>query len=188
MKKLVLQTFVLIFLLSLNAFAQQKDKGSFFAGYAFSRMDVDGLFERVGIPERPGGLNFHGFNASVEVPLAHTSATDTLQLAIDVGGYFSTSNRLEETVKIYTAAAGPQFTNRSHDVLQPFVRALFGVSHITETGEHDTGFAMLFGGGLDAQVGEKVAVRIVQLDYMGLRHDEVRIDNFRFATGIVILF
>lgn len=192
MKRFILHIVALTFLLNLNVFAQQEDKGSLFAGYAFNRLDHDEALNKLGVSGAPGALNFHGLNAAFEFPLAHTSVTDTLNIAVDLGAYFTESDRFADTLKIYTATAGPQFTNRSHQVLQPFVRALFGVSHIHGAFggpiRDDTGFAMLFGGGLDAKVGERVAVRIAQLDYMGLRHEEVRIDNFRFATGIVILF
>ena len=93
---------------------------------------------------------------------------------------------------VYTVTAGPQFTNRSHKVLQPFVRALFGVSYIDgDLGagvKDDLGFAFIAGGGLDVKVSPGMALRIAQLDYLGMRHNSVLINNFRFGAGVSFLF
>lgn len=99
--------------------------------------------------------------------------------------------------------AGPRFTYRKNDRVTPFVHALFGVSRIKDeaslvvNGENmnsevedfngsDTGFGMAFGGGLDVNVNDVFAIRLVQADYFLSKHEDFKIHNFNLAFGVVL--
>lgn len=186
----------LVLLTSLNLLGQPKREkgGEFFAGYALTRMDYEGMLSDRGLSTDAGGINFNGFNAAYTRHLVHTSVTDTVGLKLDIGGTFGEADfgNLDETVRIWTVAAGPVFTNRSHEYLQPYVHALFGAGYIDGSLgagiEDDAGFAFILGGGLDLKFSERLAYRIGQLDYQAMRHDGTTINNFRFGTGLTMFF
>ena len=168
--------------------AQSKDDncGEFFIGYALNRMDLQGALDDRGIRNSLGGWNSNGVNVQVGGHVGHTSVTDSISIMADVSAYYG--KLYGERVMTYTATVGPQFTNRSHKVLHPFVRALFGVSHIDgDLGggiKDSTGFAFILGGGFDAKLSKNFGLRLAQLDFVGMRHESVTIKNFRFATGL----
>lgn len=189
MKKLLL-LLVVGTLSAVPAMAQFETRGEFFAGYAFDRMDVVDV--DLG-PIRPGGFNLNGFNLQGGKTLGTNSVTDSISLVFDFGAYYSDIEPFEQTgLDIYTLTAGPQFTNRSHRYLHPFVRALFGVSHVrsevSAVKGDDTGFAFIAGGGLDIRFKEHFALRLVQLDYLLMRHYSENLNNFRVVTGVVFPF
>jgi hypothetical protein len=167
--------------------AQYQDNcGEFFVGYALNRMDLQDALNDRGIQNSMGGWNANGVNVSVGGHLGHTGVTNSISIMGDFGAHYG--KLYGERVMIYTATAGPQFTNRSHKVLHPFVRALFGVSRIDgDLGggiEDSTGFAFILGGGVDAKLNKNFGLRIAQLEFTGMRHESVTIKNFRFATGV----
>jgi hypothetical protein len=170
-------------------------KGEFFGGYVFNRLDSAAFLGDLGLSlgKQPGALNVNGFNVSVGKTLGDNTVTDTISLVVDFGGYYSDLEPFESTgLDIYTLTAGPQFTNRKHRYLHPFVRALFGISHVrAEIGDRDaedTGFAFITGGGVDIRFSKHVAFRLAQLEFMLLRLGSENINSLRVATGIVIPF
>ena len=136
---------------SLWAQPRREQGAEFFAGYALNRMDYGGFIEDANWYGSKDTVNFNGFDVTFDKYLVHTSATDTIGIAVDVGGYFGKPkvSVSGDNLRIYTATVGPQFTNRSHKYLQPFVRAMFGVSYIDgDFGagiENDLGFAFIGG-------------------------------------------
>jgi opacity protein-like surface antigen len=78
------------------------------------------------------------------------------------------------------ALGGPKFTYRRGPVT-PFMHALFGVAF----GGSDAEGAMALGGGVDARISRRVAIRIAEVDYIATTF---RSNNFRFSTGIVFRF
>lgn len=168
--------------------AQSKDDncGEFFVGYALNRVNLQDALHDTGINNDLGGWNSNGMNVSLGGHVGHTGVTDSISIVGDFGAYYG--RLYDERVMIYTATAGPQFTNRKHRVLHPFVRALFGVSYIDgDLGgglKDGAGFAFILGGGFDAKLSKGVGLRIAQLDFVGMHHESVTIKNFRFATGL----
>jgi hypothetical protein len=74
-------------------------------------------------------------------------------------------------------------------IVEMFVHELFGESRVTGGGTSTTGFAMMFGGGIDAGVRKGIGLRIVQADWMSLRFNGVTDNkNTRVSTGIVLQF
>ena len=187
---------VLLLAGAVQAQSASDPKGEVFFGYALNRTNQEDALKDAGVPNDIGSLNLNGFNFQLGLDVGHTNTTNFIGIVGDIGGYFGTQRKLTpddpQDLKIYTFTIGPQFTNRSHKVLQPFVRALFGFSYIDGNYgggiSDDTGFAMILGGGLDVKVHPSVAIRIPQLDYIGMRHNSVSIHNFRFVTGLTVLF
>jgi len=187
---------VLLLAGAVQAQSASDPKGEVFFGYSLLRTNQGNALDDAGVPNDVGSLNLNGFNFQLGLDVGHTNTTNFIGIVGDIGGYFGTQRKLTpdnpQDLKIYTFTIGPQFTNRSHSVLQPFVRALFGASYIDGNYgggiSDDTGFAMILGGGLDIKVHPSVAIRLPQLDYIGMRHNSVSIHNFRFATGLTVLF
>jgi hypothetical protein len=187
---------VLLLAGAVQAQSASDSKGEVFFGYALNRTNQEGALQDAGVPNDIGSLNLNGFNFQLGLDVGHTNTTNFIGIVGDIGGYFGTHRKLTpddpQDLKMYTLTMGPQFTNRSHGILQPFVRALAGVSYIDGNYgggiSDDTGFALILGGGLDIKVHPSVAIRMPQLDYIGMRHNSVTIHNFRFATGLTVLF
>ena len=175
-------------IVSVNAQHYDDNCGEFFVGYAFNRVDLEDALNDSGVNNSLGGWNTNGVNVSVGGHIGHTGVTDSISIVGDFGAHYG--QLWGERVMIYTAAAGPQFTNRKHKILHPFVRALFGVSYIDgDMGgglKDDVGFAFILGGGFDAKLGKQVALRVAQLDFVGMRHNSVTVKSFRFATGLAL--
>ena len=78
----------------------------------------------------------------------------------------------------------------------PFAHALFGVAKLkTETNEFgpllsfsDTSFALALGGGLDVTVNDRLAIRVVQIDYLRTSFFDGTQNKGRIAAGIVLRF
>jgi hypothetical protein len=188
----------LVLLLSVAVQAQSQtasdSRGEFFFGYALNRTFQGSALENAGFENDYGALNLNGFNVQLGLDVVHTNVTDSVGIVGDIGGYFGKRKGADsdDDLRMYSFTIGPQFTNRSHSVLQPFIRALFGVSVIDGNYgagiEDDTGFGIVTGGGLDIKVHPSVAIRVGQLDYFAARHDSVWIKNLRFAAGLTVLF
>lgn len=96
-------------------------------------------------------------------------------------------------VSRYTFLAGPRYNWRTSSVT-PFAHALFGFENVhanfnrpnCTTPKSRTGFAMVFGAGLDVKAGERIDVRAIQIDYLPTFIDGKRQDNIRASAGIKI--
>ena len=136
------------------------------------------------------GESTHGWNASVA-----GNVNRWLGLVADFGGQYSSFAEpgASERIRTHSALFGPQFSVRSNKRVTPFVRALFGTSHIrtraAEAGQTfaftDTRFAAAFGGGLDVRLGEHVALRAVQLDYVQTHFFDETQHKGRLSFGLV---
>jgi opacity protein-like surface antigen len=79
---------------------------------------------------------------------------------------------------------GPRFTSRPGRV-EGFVHALLGGARASGGGDSDTSFTYALGGGLDIKASDRVAIRIVQLDYLRTHFSDNWQNNFRYSTGLV---
>lgn len=90
---------------------------------------------------------------------------------------------------------GPRFMKRGQRAT-PFAHVLigalierktpfsvFGPPQPTVT---DTGFAMAFGSGLDVALGKRLALRVIQFDYLPSRLRGFREDNLRLGFGLTV--
>ena len=120
----------------------------------------------------------------------------------------------------FSIMAGPKFALRKHEAITPFFHFLIGMNrvafdpsfscswegeecpayileeiqeeaHMTEAS--DKGFGYMIGGGIDVNLGDAVAIRLIELDYLKAYHemggsegeDEFQMGNMNLAFGIV---
>ena len=111
----------------------------------------------------------------------------------DFGGHYSRVSDLGPTrpavttsISVYEYMAGPRFAKRT-ERMTAFGQVLFGVvSGRTSTGAFsDKEFAFGGGGGFDINLSRRLAIRPLQLDYIGTFADMVE-NNFRFGAGVVV--
>ncbi len=150
-------------------------KAEVFGGYQFTRVNFEG-----------SGASFNGWNASL---------TGNVNDWFGVTGDFSGAYKSESgaSVKIYTYAFGPTVSLNHEGTVNPFVHALFGGAHLSASlqgsGGGVNGFTMMMGGGVDAKVSPRLAVRVVQADWVYYRFEGVsESKNVRISTGLVFRF
>jgi opacity protein-like surface antigen len=132
------------------------------------------------------GLNMHGWNTGVQF-----NPSETLGLVAEFTGTFTNETGVDPG--LYTFLFGPRYRfQTANSGLKPFLHALFGAGRLTVQGSFadnsETAFTMALGGGLDYQLSQRLALRVVQLDYLHTRFDPDGQNNLRFAAGIVVRF
>ena len=175
MKKLLLIG-VLIFTCG-SLFAQDDyPKAEVFGGFSLLNTDMGGMWSK--------RFSFYGFQANGAYNLDNKFGIEA-----DFGAQFKSEQGV--TVHMYEFLFGPRFAMR-RDKATMFVHALFGGKNIGAEGESTNGFAMGFGGGVDVNVNDRFAVRVVQFDWIPTRFTEngeetlwIK-DTIRFGFGIVI--
>lgn len=195
MKKLVL---VAVFLLGFSAMGMAQDVPAIevFGGYSIVMVDTA---TAAGAPSGNYDLNLNGWNGSVAF-----NGNQWLGFLADFGGYYGTLDtsynypagvKAWADINMYSVMFGPKITLH-RGAIEPFVHGLFGYArlkaHYREEGESindsENDFAMAFGGGVDVNLTDKIAIRPVQLDYFttktGMTGDFA--DHFRFSTGFVL--
>ena len=90
----------------------------------------------------------------------------------------------------YTYTFGPTIAARGNETFTPFAHALFGGSHASAgfggVSASDDGFAMIFGGGVDAKFSPHLSFRVAQFDWMSFHaNGGSSNNNFRYSAGIV---
>jgi opacity protein-like surface antigen len=178
--------------LPLIAQAQEASRVEVFGGYSYMRLEdqnIDGQ-----------DRDLNGYNVSGAITIFKKS----IALKGDVSGHFgdlltnvTPRTDLGQTLFLF----GPQFRLRNGSRIQPFAHALFGVARVKLENDAvpgditDTGFAFALGGGVDVKgLGSKLAVRLVQADYVRTKLDLVNSgnstssNNIRISTGIVLRF
>ncbi|PYV54230.1 MAG: hypothetical protein DMG91_15100 [Acidobacteria bacterium] len=166
MRKLAGVAIVLI-LMSLAASAQES-KAEVFGGYQYSNLDGTGL---------------NGWNAAVT-----GNVKDWLGITGDFsGGYNNTSG---VSFRNYTYTFGPTISSSRNQTFRLFAHGLFGGFHDSASfggfSGSGSGFAMMFGGGVDAKIKPHMAVRVGQFDWMSFRaNGNSSSNNFRYSAGLV---
>jgi opacity protein-like surface antigen len=174
----------LALLLPASALAQDTPKAEVFGGYSYLRGDGDG----------DPGFNLHGWNASVAGNL-----NKWFGLVLDFSGHYGGQSVTINTTRVrfdansHSYLAGPRFSYRGNEKMTPFFHALFGGVRAHGEGSlgstnfsvTDTAFGMALGGGLDVKVHDKIAIRLIQADYLLTRFDSSNQNNARVSAGIV---
>lgn len=179
MRKLALLALLLL-AFAVTAVAQNVPKAEVFGGYSYLRVDT-------GI-SGADKVSLNGWNAALAGNLNRHFA-----IVADFSGHYGSPDVLGVQVKSnqYSFLFGPQISNRSGKIM-PFAHALFGGSRaraeVAGVSSTDTAFAMALGGGVDAQVYQGIAIRIIQGDYLMTRFGDERQNNFRISAGVVLRF
>ncbi len=199
MKRLAVVLFVLS--ITMLVCAQDAPKAEVFGGYQFTSFDSKDAFTVFGAS---GRQSLHGFNADFGLNLRKN-----ISVVADFGTGFKTIPTTIELVpvdvkvKLYPILFGPRFSVRSGKVT-PFAEALAGFAHLslgasalgTSYSESRNKFAMAFGGGLDVNATDRIAIRLAKFDYLMVRFTEnvggvdlsETLNNLRLSTGIVFKF
>lgn len=124
-----------------------------------------------------------------------------LGLVFEISRYYRTTviqtaaGPLKDTAGFSSALFGFQVYMFRKSAISPFLRLLpLGVSEknviVTEGGksrfDHGPAYTAAVGGGFDLKINKRVAVRAVQIDYMGFAGE--RPSRTRISTGIVLRF
>jgi len=172
MRKLI--GFALLFgMCSLAAFGQESaPKAEFFGGYQYTRFD--------------GGLNANGWNMGL---------TGNLNRWFGVASDFSGAYKSQNGVSFnnYTYTFGPVVSLRHNETFTPFAHFLAGGFHSSASfggaSGSGSGFAMMFGGGVDVKATQHVGVRAIQFDWLSLRANGTSDNNnMRISTGLVFRY
>lgn len=158
---------------SLAALAQESaPRTEFFGGYQYTRFD--------------GGTNANGWN---------TSLTGNINHWFGVTGDFSGAYTTQSGVSFhnYTYTFGPVVSLRQNEKFTPFAHFLAGGYHASAAfsglSAADSGFAMMFGGGVDVNASQHLAFRAVQFDWLSLHgNGSSSNNNMRISTGILFRY
>jgi hypothetical protein len=173
--------------------ADEPSKHEFFMGYSYNSADINSLTIN---PQRTGQQG---------AELAYTRyLTKRVGITGGISGHFSRRSQTTGITRIntnrdqYYVLAGVQFRAPNSSRVTPFAHVLAGasafrgyMSSITGstniyTFDDDMTFAAAFGGGLDARVSKRIAIRLIQADYIPTFFGSGRQDNIRLSFGVVI--
>jgi hypothetical protein len=166
--------FALLFgMFSLVAVAQESaPKAEFFGGYQYTRFD--------------GGLNANGWNTALTGNLNHWFG-----VAADFSGAYKSQSGV--SFNNYTYTFGPVVSLRHSETFTPFAHFLAGGFHSSAASGSlsgsGSGFAMMFGGGVDVKATQRVAVRAIQFDWLSLHSNGASDNNnMRISTGLLFRY
>lgn len=188
--------FVAALLLALPIIASAQDEAprvEIFGGYSYLRLDN---------ATSPNERDLNGFNTSFT-----TNFNQWLGFTAEFSGHFGTTTVAGTTADLntYFVAAGPRLAFRRFERFTPYVHVLAGMARLdmgtnssssssttTSISTSNSGIALIAGGGVDANVKSKIAVRLFQADYILTRFNNqtaatsLNQSNFRASTGVVV--
>lgn len=206
MFKLGLMVTGLVVLCPLVASAQEVPKYEVFTGYSYLRGKGAAIPTRV-----DENRDMHGWNVSVA-----RNFNDWFALVGDFSGHYAShdfgvntsigrfSSDTRENIHLFLG--GPRVSFFKKRRVSPYVQSLIGVARATSTSEErldssspfkvsntDVGFAAAFGVGLDARLSERLALRLIQADYVLTRLDANNVlrenkENLRVSGGLSYRF
>jgi hypothetical protein len=159
-------------LLAISAMAADYPKAEIFGGYQFTHLE--------------GGPNASGWNFAV-----NGNFNATTGITADFSSAYASQNGVNYSN--YTYTFGPVLSLRTKKNYTPFVHALIGGDHasagVAGLSVSGNGFALMAGGGVDANLNRRFAVRVAQADWF-LVHGSGGTSgkNFRLSFGIVARF
>ena len=107
---------------------------------------------------------------------------------LDISSHFGTEAGHKTNME--TASYGPVFSYRKNKAIVPFGEAMLGVvrgaANYLNISKPETRFAVYTGGGVDVRVNDRLAVRVIQADYLMTRFSSARQDNVRLSAGVVL--
>ena len=196
MRKLVLFLF-LVAVCAPAALAQSTDdynKLDVFVGFSHNRVDTGisnddpDLADIVNEREGFNGLNVSiagNFSRYVGLKGDYAFHRKTLNFNDGVDDFSIKSD-------LHNLVGGVQLKDNARETkVRPFAHAMVGVAHATikedtlNISDSETGFAGVFGGGIDFRVNDRVDIRAVQFDYNPTRLGGEIQHNFRIGVGVV---
>jgi Outer membrane protein beta-barrel domain len=185
----ILVPVLLVFLFVTPAFAQEAPAWEFFGGYSLERANVREYYKATpsiyAIQNRYE--NFNGWEFAVT-----ENANSWFGGTADVSGHYKTSSFRGSPNQEYMHSFlyGPAFSWRK-PLFVAFAHVLLGATlakvQVTPVGPHDsdTSFTVAGGGGVDLNLGNKIAVRLFQVEYLRANALGSNQNNYRAAAGVV---
>ncbi len=194
-------TLLVLGFLSLPASAQGNyPRAELFGGFSFGSIEV-----RDPVRGTFGHEAAEGFQAAIAV-----NVNRTLGIVADFGGLWGDLPSFQSgtisgggTFRVVHIFAGPRFTKRTNRIAV-FVHALPGFDHQRDTETFTsffgptttistlTSFAVALGGGVDVNLGKRLAIRAVQVDYIptlfSVPFFSNSISSVRVGVGVVLKF
>jgi opacity protein-like surface antigen len=190
-----------IFLATTAAYAQVPTSGNIFGGFSYvnadlisgNRSSLNGwnaslegkVFPFVGIV-----ADFSGNYGSQTVVTPVRPPSDAPACPVGIIITCPTEISFNVTLHQHNFLFGPR-VSFSVGKLRPFAHALFGVSHLAESGSgssaSENSFAYALGGGLDYRLMRVIGWR-VQADMLQTRFFSTTQGDFRLSTGLVFRF
>jgi hypothetical protein len=95
------------------------------------------------------------------------------------------------TANLHSLMGGVQVKDNSKETtVKPFAHLMAGFANGRASGfglsDSSTGFAGMFGGGVDIRAGKRIDIRAIQADYVPTHLDGEWQHNFRIGVGIVV--
>jgi opacity protein-like surface antigen len=167
-------------------------KNEFFAGYSYHSADINTLTID---PNRTGQ---NGLNVAYKRNL-----NEQVGFKIDASAHFKRDSQTLAAGQFsskrdqYYLLGGLEFKGKGNRSVSPFAHAMAGASLFrgfttlaTPTGniftfDDATSFAIAVGGGLDLRASDRIAIRVIQVDYIPTFFGSGRQDNFRVSVGVV---
>jgi hypothetical protein len=175
--------------------AQYDDAGEIFIGYSHLSFEPETQIDSKGLNGFEGSLSGYvnewlGMTGDVSYYRGTTALNPPL------GG---TAN---VDLQLWNYLLGPQVRVVRHKRVSGMLRTLFGISRGSaspNTFQLDNGgslrlaiqeskFALSIGGGLDVNINEQLAWRVIQPEYLMTSFAGGRQGNFRFSTGLIYRF
>ena len=147
-------------------------------GYAYSR--------DVGLERGQTAQDLHGFDAALCFRL-----TGHMALVVDAGGQYGSDSGIDFSRQ--TLTAGPAYVVR-RGKLSPFVHVLAGAVRThggisvrgVSIGVTNTDFGVLFGGGLDWELRQRLALRLPEVDLVAAFASGQTQKSIRVGAGLVL--
>ncbi len=186
------------------AWTQETPRYAVFGGGSYAREDLTDIKH----------INAVGWHASVD-----GAANHWLSAVYDFSGVYSSPKinlGLPAAIPInsstYLYLFGPRFTYRRWEHLTPFAEILVGVGNLRFSASSvgltntisSTTFAGGFGGGVDYAISRRIAIRLIEVDYVPTRFRGINVNpdtgevgfsgqrrtqnNIRASAGIVVRF
>jgi opacity protein-like surface antigen len=173
--------------ISMSAVAQDTPRAEVFGGYSFLHADL-GSSEYLNGFHLSGALNtkkWVGMAADFSSHYGSTTAITPL-------------DTFRPSISAQLLTFGPRFSLRNETVTT-FGHVMFGVARLHQAnatgttnptlvllGGTDTSPAVQFGGGVDVNATENLAIRIFQADYIMTFFGTTRQNHIRLSTGLVM--
>jgi len=166
--------FALVLFFSVAAAAQETPKVELFTGYSHLFADLNTT-----------SYNLNGVNVS-----AAENLNSWFGGVLDVGSYFGSNSGLN--INAQSIMYGPRIAYRKSSFVTPSVHALVGGFRGSRgfDGISQANWRLGYGvgGEIDLRINDKVAFRLVQVDYMPTHFQDLHQDNVRVSVGFVFRF
>ena len=174
MKRLVMVIAAMVLLVPVSLWAQETPKAEVFGGFSILTIKDSGA--------RVTPL---GWQASVTA-----NVTERFGVVGDFGGQYKDDSTNCPSCSFHSFLGGVRVGHRVEKATV-FGHALYGGTRLSSGGGSETDFTMAYGGGIDINTSEKLAVRIIQFDWMPIKVDNgtggsTWLKNvMRFGFGVV---